>query len=98
MLTLTTLLSFSTTLIVAASDGDGPLWLLALGPAGAAGFYWAVWRAYRNTDKSHSFEHETEVVVSNMTGHDIKVGTNNGTTERWVRGRNDNKPRQRVGR
>lgn len=92
MLTLTTLLT------IAATDGDGPLWLLALGPAGAAGFYFAIWRSYRNTDKSHSFEHETEVVVSNMTGQDVKVGTNNGTTARWVQGRNDDKPRQRVGR
>lgn len=90
MLTLTTLL------IVAASDGDGPAWLLAFGPAGAAAFYWAVWRAYRNTDKSHAFEHETEVVVSNMTGQDLKVGTNNGTRNRWIQGRNDDKPRQRV--
>jgi hypothetical protein len=92
------MLTLAHTLIVAASESDGPLWLLALGPAGAAGFYFAVWRSYRNTDKSHSFEHETEVVVANMTGQDVKVGTNNGTTNRWIQGRNDSNPRQRVGR
>jgi hypothetical protein len=52
--------------------------------------------AYRNTNKSHSFERETEVVVSNMTGGDVKVGENNGTRNRWIQGRNDDKPRQRV--
>jgi hypothetical protein len=82
-------------LIVAASD-DGPGWLLALGPVGAASFYWAVWMAYRNTNKSHSYERETAVVVSNMTGDDKKVGENNGTRARWIQGRNDDKPRQRL--
>ncbi len=32
---------------------------LRLGPAGAAGLYWALYRYYRNTDKSHAFERET---------------------------------------
>lgn len=83
-------------LIVAASDADWPGWLLALGPVGAASFYWAVWQSYRNTGKSHSFERETEIVVSNLTGGDVKVGTNNGTTETSIRGRNDTTPRQRL--
>ncbi|MBN9139498.1 MAG: hypothetical protein J0H23_01605 [Micrococcales bacterium] len=78
------------------ADSDWPGWLLALGPVGAASFYWAVWRAYRNTDKSHSYERETEVVVSNLFGEDVKVGENNGTRARWIQGRNDDKPRQRL--
>ncbi|AYF98232.1 hypothetical protein [Protaetiibacter intestinalis] len=85
-----------TTLVLASDDGGGVGWLLALGPVGAASFYWGVWRAYRNTDKSHSYERETEVVVSNMTGDDVKVGTNNGTQERHIRGRNSDNPRQRL--
>ena len=90
------MLELTPLLIVAASDGDWPGWLLAAGPVGAASFYWAVWMAYRNTNKSHSFERETEVVVSNMTGGDVKVGENNGTRNRWIQGRNDDKPRQRL--
>ncbi|MFT4030514.1 MAG: hypothetical protein QM675_11620 [Protaetiibacter sp.] len=84
------------TVSILAADSDWPGWLLALGPAGAAGFYWTVWMAYRNTNKSHSFERETDVVVSGMTGNDVKVGENNGTRARWIQGRNDDKPRQRV--
>lgn len=82
--------------LVVASSGDVPVWLLIFGPVGAVTFYLTVWRMYRNTDKSHSFERETEVVVSNMTGGDAKVSTNNGTQERWIRGRNDGNPRQRL--
>lgn len=81
--------------IVLASD-DWVGWLLAIGPVGAASFYWAVWRAYRNTDKSHAYEHETDVVVSNMTGVDVKIGTNNGTRDTSIRGDNSDSPRQRV--
>lgn len=83
-------------IIVASDDSDGIGWLLAMGPAGATAFYWAVWRAYRNTDKSHGYEHETRIEVSNLTGTDVKVGTNNGTTERFIRGRNSDNPRQRL--
>jgi len=90
------MLELTANLIVAASDSDWPGWLLAVGPAGAAAFYWAVWRSYRNTDKSHSFERETEVVVSNLFGEDVKVGENNGTRHRWIRGRNDHTPRARL--
>ena len=42
------------------SDDNG-LWLLAIGPAGATALYWALYRYYRNTDKSHAFERETAV-------------------------------------
>jgi len=89
------MLELTVNLVVASSD-DWPGWLLALGPVGAASFYWAVWRAYRNTDKSHSYERETEVVVSNLVGEDVKVGENNGTRDRHIRGRNDDKPRVRL--
>jgi len=49
-------------------DSDATLLLLALGPASAVGFYWAMHRLYRNTDKSHAFEHETAVEVLALTG------------------------------
>lgn len=49
------------------SDDSG-LWLLAAGPAGATALYWALYRYYRNTDKSHSFEHETAIEAKPVTG------------------------------
>jgi hypothetical protein len=79
-------------------DGDGVLFLLALGPAGAAGLYWALYRYYRNTDKSHAFEHETTVEAKPVTGSDHKVGTNNGTRESRIRGDNLRAYRSRVQR
>jgi hypothetical protein len=77
------------------SDDSG-LALLALGPAGAAGLYWALYRYYRNTDKSHAFERETKVEAKPVTGTDQKIGTNNGTRERRIRGDNVREYRQRV--
>ena len=77
------------------SDDSG-LALLALGPAGAAGLYWALYRYYRNTDKSHAFERETKVEAQPVTGTDQKIGTNNGTRERRIRGDNVREYRQRV--
>lgn len=79
------------------SDDSG-LALLALGPAGAAGLYWVLYRYYRNTDKSHAFERETKVDAKPVTGNDLKVGTNNGTRERRIRGDNVREYRQRVER
>ena len=79
-------------------DGDGILALLALGPAGAVGLYWALYRYYRNTDKSHAFEHETAVKAQPVTGSDRKVGTNNGTRESRIRGGNLRDYRSRVRR
>ncbi len=77
------------------SDGDG-LALLALGPAGAVGLYWLLYRYYRNTDKSHAFERETRVEAKPVTGSDSKIGTNNGTRESRIQGENGREYRQRV--
>lgn len=81
-------------------DSDAILFLLALGPASAVGFYWMVWRHYRNTDKSHAFERETAVHAQPVTGagQDQKVGTVTGTQERRIRGDNVATYRQRVRR
>ena len=49
---------------------DGGLALLLLGPAGGAGLYWMLYRYYRNTDKSHAFERETEIKAQPVTGAD----------------------------
>lgn len=81
-------------------DGDGVLFLLALGPASAVGLYWMLYRYYRNTDKSHSFEHETHVVAQPIVGAegDRKVDEIRGTQETSIRGNNVNDYRRRVRR
>ena len=79
------------------SDDSG-LALLLIGPAGAAGLYWALYRYYRNTDKSHAFERETKVDAQPVTGTDMKIGTNNGTRESRIEGNNVSEYRQRVHR
>ena len=77
---------------------DGGLWLLLLGPAGAAGLYWALYRYYRNTDKSHAFEQETTINAKPVTGSDNKVGEVKGTQETRIRGDNLGAYRNRVKR
>ena len=79
-------------------DSDGILFLLALGPAGAVGFYWAMHRYYRNTDKSHAFEHETAVEVLALTGSesDLKVDELRATRSPRMQGDNVGDHRQRV--
>lgn len=79
---------------------DGILFLLALGPASAAGFYWAIYRHYRNTDKSHAFERETAVQVLALGGaeHDHKVDEVRGTRASRIQGDNVGEHRQRVPR
>jgi hypothetical protein len=79
------------------SDDNG-LALLLLGPAGAVGLYWALYRYYRNTDKSQAFERETKVEAKPITGSDNKIGTNNGTQEKRIKGDNVREYRQRVQR
>ena len=77
---------------------DGGLALLLLGPAGGIGLYWALYRYYRNTDKSHAFERETKVDAKPVTGSDHKVGTNNGTQDSRIAGDNVSEYRERVAR
>ena len=77
---------------------DGGLWLLTLGPAGATALYWALYRYYRNTDKSHAFERETAVEAQPVTGSEQKVGEVKGTQEKRIRGDNVHEDRKRVQR
>jgi hypothetical protein len=79
-------------------DNGAILVLLALGPASAVGFYWLVHRHYRNTDKSHAFEHETTVEVLALTGAeaDRKVDEIRGTRSPRIQGDNVGDHRQRV--
>ena len=77
---------------------DGGLALLLLGPAGATGLYWFLYRYYRNTDKSHAFERETTVDAKPVTGaeQDRKVDEVKGTRETRIRGDNVAAYRERV--
>ena len=77
---------------------DGGLWLLALGPAGATALYWALYRYYRNTDKSHAFERETAVDAKPVTGTDHKVGEVKGTQQKRIDDDNVGDYRERVAR
>ncbi len=77
---------------------DGSLAILLLGPAGATGLYWALYRYYRNTDKSHGFEHETAVVAKPVTGSDDKVDEVTGTQKTSIPGDNVREYRKRVQR
>ncbi len=79
-------------------DSDAVLVLLALGPASAVGFYWAMHRHYRNTDKSHAFERETAVEVLSLTGPeaDRKVDELRATRSARVQGDNVGNHRQRL--
>ncbi len=77
---------------------DSSLALLLLGPGGGIGLYWALYRYYRNTDKSHAFERETKVDMKPVTGSDVKIDTNNGTRESEIEGNNVSEYRKRVAR
>ncbi len=79
-------------------SSDGGLAILLLGPAGGTGLYWALYRYYRNTDKSHDFEHETAVVAKPVTGSDEKVDEVKGTRESSIDGDNVREYRKRVER
>ena len=77
---------------------DGGLWLLAMGPVGATALYWALYRYYRNTDKSHAFERETKVEAKPVTGSDEKIDEIRGTERNRISGDNVSDYRQRVER
>ena len=79
------------------SDDSG-LFLLLLGPAGGVGLYWALYRYYRNTDKSHAFERETAVAAKPVTGSEQKVDEVKGTRKTRIDGDNVREYRKRVKR
>lgn len=81
-----------------AQDEDGGGWLLLAGPAAAVAVYTMLFRYYRNTDKSHSYEHETLIEAQPITGTDNKVDEVRGTQRTSIPGNNANDHRQRVQR
>jgi hypothetical protein len=81
------------------SDGSGsPLFLLA-GPVAGAALYGAVYRYYRNADKTDQFERETRIALKDrITGDDQKIDEVHGTRERRIKGDNSKEFRRRVAR
>ena len=77
---------------------DSGLWLLLAGPASATGLYWALYRYYRNTDKSHAFERDTAVEAKPVTGSDQKVDEVIGTQRTRITDDNVREYRKRVKR
>ena len=87
-----------TSMSLLAAEGSAPGWLVLLGPAGGGGVYYGLWRYYRNTDKSHGYEHETRVTAKPITGYDAKVSEVKGTKASSINGANHTNHRQRVRR
>lgn len=83
---------------IVAAEGSAPGWLLALGPAGGGAVYFGLWRYYRNTHRSHSFESETRIAAKPVTGSDTKVDEIKGTKKTRIDGDNKTNHRQRVNR
>ncbi len=85
--------------IVMATSGDSaPVWILAAGPAGAGVTYWAIYRYYRNTDKSHAYERDTLIKAKPVQGSEDKVDHISKTRKSGIDGDNMSKHRQRVQR
>ena len=83
--------------IVMASD-SAPAWILAAGPAGGAATDWALYRYYRNTDKSHAYERDTLIAAKPVAGNQEKVDHISKTRDSGIDGDNSGKHRQRVKR
>ncbi|MFV0433913.1 MAG: hypothetical protein ACK5LO_08045 [Leucobacter sp.] len=85
--------------VAASSDSEGGVgWLLLAGPASGVAVYWALFRYYRNTDKSHHFERETIIESQPVLGKDTKVNEVRGTKRKSIDGNNVQNHRQRVQR
>lgn len=90
----------TTAMLLAGSDsGSGAVAIPFLaGPAVFLGVYLGIYRYYRNTDKRHHFERETQVKVGNLESGDRKIGENNRQQSRRMRGRNSTDHLERVRR
>lgn len=88
--------------MILASTGDGAttglLFPFLAGPAVFAAVYFGIYRYYRNTDKRHYFEKETEVAVGNLRTGDRRLGSNNRQKSRTMRGANQDDHLERVQR
>ena len=82
-----------------SSGGSGGIFvLLVSGPVAAFAFYFAMFRYYRNTDKTNQFERETAVDADPIQGYDRKVDEVHGTPQRTIEHHNEGAFRVRVQR
>ena len=86
------------TQVVTMASDTVPAWILAAGPAGAVATYWALYRYYRNTDKSHAYERDTLIAAQPVQGSQEKVDHISRTRDSDIDGDNSGKHRQRVQR
>lgn len=86
------------TLAAAAASFEIDSWVLLAGPIVGALVYWLIFRFYRNTDKSHNYEHETLIESQQPTGNDVKIRTIRKTRQASTSQANGSKHRQRVRR
>ena len=86
------------TQVVTMASDTVPAWILAAGPAGAVATYWALYRYYRNTDKSHAYERDTLIAAQPVQGSEEKVDHISRTRDSGIDGDNSRKHRQRVQR
>lgn len=84
-------------IILQAAD-DTALWLLAAGPVGGVATYWAFYRYYRNSDKSHAFERDTIIDAQPVQGGEEKVDHISRTRDSDIDGDNSGNYRARVQR
>lgn len=84
--------------VVMVSSDDSPVWLLAAGPAGAVATYWALFRYYRNTDKSHAYERDTIIDAQPVQGGREKIDHISKTRQSGIDGDNSGDHRRRVQR
>ena len=93
------LMAAAAVVVMATSSGDdAPLWILAAGPAGGAATYWALYRYYRNTDKSHAYERDTLIAAQPVEGSEVKVDHISRTRDSDIDGDNSEDHRKRVHR
>lgn len=85
-------------LIAQASGDDLAVWLLAAGPAGGVATYWAIYRYYRNNDKSHAFERDTIIDPQPVQGGEERVDHISRTRDSDIDGDNSGDYRERVQR
>lgn len=90
-------------LLAGGSDGmSTQMFMLLLpfivGPAVFAAIYGGIYRYYRNRDKRHAFERETDIKVGNLRTHDRKIGQNNRQRSPVMSGANQDEPLERVRR
>ncbi len=81
-----------------SSINEGILAILAFPFVVAGGFYYAMYRRYRNHDKHYQYEQNTDIKVSNMQQSDVKIDVVRGTSNNRIKGDNSKTHRNRVQR